>query len=116
MPKQVTPSTWAAQVYAAVSSVPRGHVATYGDVAYAVGAPQKPRQVGTALSALTEAQAQQIPWQRIVNAKGFLSIRGQWMAKDRQRAILRSEGVEVDDKYTVVNFATHRHVFPAPTA
>jgi methylated-DNA-protein-cysteine methyltransferase related protein len=106
--------TWAEQVYAVVSIVPRGRVCSYGDVAYALGCPQRPRQVGNALSALSKDRAQLVPWQRVVNTKGYLSIRGEFMAKDVQRALLLSEGVEVSDDYLVVQFAALRHLFAAP--
>jgi methylated-DNA-protein-cysteine methyltransferase related protein len=108
------PPSWTEQVYAVVSTVPLGRVCSYGDVAYALGCPQRPRQVGNALGSLDKQRAQQVPWQRVVNTKGYLSIRGEFMAKDHQRALLAAEGVVVNDDYQVVDFALLRHSFPPP--
>ena len=99
-----SPSPWAAQVYAAVRLIPRGRVSAYVDVATFLGHPLRARQVGSALGALPEGTAPPVPWHRVVNAAGFLSIRGAFMGKDRQRALLRAEGVDVDDDYNVVGF------------
>jgi methylated-DNA-protein-cysteine methyltransferase-like protein len=99
------PSPWAAQVYAAVRLIPRGRVSAYVDVATFLGHPLRARQVGSALGALPEGTSPPVPWHRVVNAAGFLSIRGAFMGKDRQRALLRAEGVDVDDGYNVVGFA-----------
>ncbi len=96
---------WKDDVWQKVKEIPRGKVASYGDVAAALGHPLRARQVGTALSLLDEKQARKVPWQRVVNAKGYLSIRGAFAAsKDVQRALLQREGVRVDDTYTVIDF------------
>lgn len=101
-------------VWSMVRTIPRGRVCAYGDVASALGFPRRARQVGNALAALDHARAAVIPWQRVVNARGFLSIRGAVAGKDLQRALLRAEGVDVDDTFTVVDFAGRRHSFPPP--
>jgi methylated-DNA-protein-cysteine methyltransferase-like protein len=84
-----------ARIYEAVRRIPRGRVATYGDVAAAAGLPGHARQVGYALAAL-DADAD-VPWHRVVNAQGRISTR----ANDRsfeslQCRLLRSEGVRFD--------------------
>jgi len=56
------------RVYAAVQPVPRGRVATYGQVADLAGLGKMARQVGYALYALPEHAA--VPWHRVVNARG----------------------------------------------
>lgn len=63
-----------AQVFAVVRRIPRGRVATYGQVAALAGFPNHARQVGYALSAL--AVDAPVPWHRVVNAEGRISLRG----------------------------------------
>ena len=107
-------STWRHTVWQAVRLVPRGRVVSYGDVAAFVGHPRRARQVGTALGLLEGAGLTAVPWQRVVNARGFLSIRGAFASKDVQRALLREEGVPVDADHLVVDFARVRWAYPAP--
>lgn len=77
------------EVYAVVRDIPRGRVASYGDVARAAGFPNHARQVGYALSALPAGS--DVPWQRVINAKGEVSPRPN---AARQRELLEAEGVE----------------------
>jgi methylated-DNA-protein-cysteine methyltransferase related protein len=80
------------RVYDLVRRVPRGRVTTYGSLAHALGAPGWARQVGWALAALDDDD---VPWHRVVNARGGLSPRTYGSA-DLQRALLEAEGVEFD--------------------
>jgi methylated-DNA-protein-cysteine methyltransferase-like protein len=86
-----------ARIYEAVRRIPRGRVSTYGDVAAAAGLPGHARQVGYALAALEtggEGPREDVPWHRVVNAKGRISPRGSDRSVEAlQRALLRSEGV-----------------------
>jgi methylated-DNA-protein-cysteine methyltransferase related protein len=80
------------RIYAVVLRIPRGRVATYGQVAALAGLPGRARLVGYALAALSEGSG--VAWQRVVNAQGRISPRGD--GPDRallQRAMLRREGV-----------------------
>lgn len=61
------------RIYAVVKRIPRGRVATYGQVALLAGLPGQARQVGYALSALHDGS--RIPWHRVVNARGEISLR-----------------------------------------
>jgi methylated-DNA-protein-cysteine methyltransferase-like protein len=79
-------------VYAAVRKIPRGRVATYGQIAAAIGWPRAARAVGRALATLPEPLAQTVPWQRVVNAAGGISRRDP-EAMARQRELLSREGV-----------------------
>lgn len=90
------------QVYNQVSNIPKGKVATYGQIASMCGNPKAARQVGYAVAGLTTNE-ENIPWWRVLNAKGYLSIsRGEMGSeKDLQADILCDEGVEVNDKYIV---------------
>ena len=61
-----------ARVYAVVRRIPRGKVATYGQVAALAGLPRRARFVGYALHALPTGSV--VPWHRVVNAAGKLSL------------------------------------------
>lgn len=84
---------FARAVYALVREVPRGKVVTYGQVAAILGHPRAARAVGTALSNLTRPMARLVPWQRVINAAGRISIRGDIQRPDLQRQLLELEGV-----------------------
>src|SRR6478672_3084884 len=61
------------RIYAVVARVPRGRVATYGQVARLAGMAGQARLVGYALSALGDGS--RVPWRRVVNAAGRISLR-----------------------------------------
>jgi methylated-DNA-protein-cysteine methyltransferase related protein len=86
-----------------VRRVPRGKVATYGDIAYAAGYPGAARQVAWAL----HAESAGLPWHRIVGAGGTILLTGEHGFEQRMR--LQSEGVGFLG--LKVNMATHRHSF-----
>ena len=80
---------------AIVLSIPSGRVATYGQVAALAGLPGRARQVGYALAALPDDS--DVPWQRVVNARGEVSRRSGGTAFERiQRILLEAEGVAFD--------------------
>ena len=83
------------RIYAVVSRVPRGRVATYGQIAELAGLPGCARQVGYALHALTDDRA--VPWQRVINARGEVSDRSEPGMEQVQRTLLESEGVVFGD-------------------
>jgi methylated-DNA-protein-cysteine methyltransferase-like protein len=80
-------------VYALVRAVPRGTVVTYGQVAAILGHPRAARAVGTALSHLPGPLGRIVPWQRVINANGRISIRGDVQRPDLQRQLLELEGI-----------------------
>jgi methylated-DNA-protein-cysteine methyltransferase-like protein len=82
------------KIYAVVRRIPRGRVATYGQVAALAGLPGHARQVGYALHALPEAE--DVPWHRVVNAKGTVSPRAEPGWDGVQRQLLEREGVVFD--------------------
>jgi methylated-DNA-protein-cysteine methyltransferase related protein len=84
---------FARAVYALVREVPRGRVVTYGQVAAILGHPRAARAVGTALSNLSRPLARVVPWQRVINASGGISIRGDLLRPDLQRQLLEMEGI-----------------------
>jgi methylated-DNA-protein-cysteine methyltransferase-like protein len=81
-----------ARVYALVARIPRGRVATYGQVAVLLGVPRGARAVGWALRVLDPRRAARVPWHRVVGAGGRISLRaGTGPLVQRRR--LRAEGV-----------------------
>ena len=85
------------RIWAAVKRIPRGRVATYGQIAALAGMPRHARQAGYALAAAPENL--KIPWYRVINAQGRISLRlKQWDCggDDLQRILLEAEGVEFD--------------------
>lgn len=87
------------KVYIAVKQIPKGKVATYGQIACAVGSPRAARQVGYALH--VNPQPYVIPCHRVVNRFGGLAPAFAFGGQDVQAQLLRSEGVLVDENYTV---------------
>jgi methylated-DNA-protein-cysteine methyltransferase-like protein len=85
------PSDSYAKIYAVVRRIPPGRVATYGQVAALAGLPSHARLVGYALHAVAEGSS--IPWHRVLNAQGRISIRGSASATVTQRVRLEQEGV-----------------------
>lgn len=79
-------------VYALVAQIPRGRVATYGQLAALLGSPRAARVVGWALRALDAESARRLPWHRVVGHGGRVSL-GERPAGLEQRRRLRAEGV-----------------------
>jgi methylated-DNA-protein-cysteine methyltransferase-like protein len=84
-----------ARIYAVVRRIPKGLVATYGQIAALAGIPGGARQVGYGLHALPDGA--HAPWQRVINARGEVSQRaeGRWR-EGYQRHLLEEEGVAFD--------------------
>jgi methylated-DNA-protein-cysteine methyltransferase-like protein len=83
-----------ARIYAVIRRIPRGRVATYGQIAALAGLKGHARQVGYALHALPKGSA--VPWHRVINARGEISRRSQFGDEVRQRMLLEAEDVEFD--------------------
>lgn len=81
-------------VYRLVRDVPRGRVVTYGQVAVLLGHPRAARAVGYALRA---CRGKDVPWQRVINAQGRISARGEVERPMQQRVLLEREGVRFDE-------------------
>jgi len=77
-------------ILAVVGLIPRGQVASYGQIAWIVNAPT-PRMVGYALAGLPDDS--DVPWQRVINSQGGISPRGDPQASGGQRRLLEAEGV-----------------------
>ncbi len=88
MPEQ----TFTQRVIALVKKIPRGKVATYGQVAALAGNPRGARQVVRAL--YTAGDEATLPWHRLINAQGAISLTGEDAKEQRRR--LAKEGVKFD--------------------
>lgn len=82
------------RIYDVVRRIPAGRVATYGQIAALAGLPGHARQVGYALHALDEGN--DVPWQRVINARGEVSPRSESGWEGYQRHLLEEEGVAFD--------------------
>jgi methylated-DNA-protein-cysteine methyltransferase-like protein len=91
-------STFNQRVYAMVKKIPRGKVATYGQIAALIGSPRAAQAVGWALHSLDEKLSKEVPWPRVVNKEGYLSIVNMEHAADEQAFLLQQEGVMVEKK------------------
>jgi len=89
------------QVYAVVRQIPRGKVTSYGRIAAMLGTPNAARAVGYALRALKDKEGDpayaDVPWQRVVNSQGRISIVNREYGAKLQAQLLRAEGVAVSD-------------------
>jgi methylated-DNA-protein-cysteine methyltransferase-like protein len=92
-----------ALVWEIVRQIPPGRVSTYGQIAAMIPPPEGmtlrsyvafgPRWVGGAMAACPEG----VPWQRVINAQGKISIR----SAEEQRRLLEAEGIVFDEKNRV---------------
>lgn len=83
--------------YEVVRSIPEGRVSSYGAIARLAGLPGHARQVGYALAALPDEH--DVPWHRVVNARGEVSTRRGGHSFERiQRVLLEDEGVAFDQR------------------
>ncbi len=88
---------WRQAVWGVTAQIPRGSVLSYGDVAAIIGAARAARQVGWALAALSPADADDLPWWRVLRTDGSIALQGDPVRGARQAAALRAEGVAVID-------------------
>ena len=86
------------EVYEICKKIPKGKVATYGQIAFLLGKPRAARQVGWALHACPSHL--NVPCHRVINAQGELS-KGYAISKEIQKQLLVDEGIQVTDTYTV---------------
>ena len=89
------------QVYEVVRRIPSGKVTSYGRVASMLGRPNAARAVGYALSALKDQANHGVPWQRVINSQGRISIVNREHSVNEQAELLKAEGVAVSDHLQV---------------
>ena len=89
-----------------IRSVPKGYVSTYGDIARMAGNPQAARQVARILH--TCAKTEQLPWHRIINREGRISLK-RFQGYEEQKVLLEDEGVAFDktDKIDLDRYRWH---------
>lgn len=83
------------RIYAVLAAIPSGAVVTYGQVAELAGMPRAARSVARTLSRLPSDT--QLPWHRVINASGKISMRKESSGFDRQKKRLQKEDVVVKD-------------------
>jgi len=83
------------KIYQIIEKIPYGCVATYGQIASLAGIPKQSRRIGYALSVLNDHD---IPWHRVINAKGEISRRSNSDYESYQRDLLIDEGIVFDKK------------------
>ncbi len=91
-PRSARPPHFRQRVYHVVRQVPAGRVTSYGDVAAVAGSPRAARGVGAALNALGP-EDDDVPWWRVVNRSGRLSIPAVLGRRVLQRTLLEREGI-----------------------
>jgi methylated-DNA-protein-cysteine methyltransferase-like protein len=79
------------RIWKAVAAVPRGQVASYGGIALRAGLPRRARLVGHALKVAPASL--KLPWHRVLNAQGRISLPAGSKAHRMQRRLLEEEGV-----------------------
>ena len=79
------------KVYVVVRMIPRGKVASYGQIAACLGHPRAARTVGWALHGIPEGS--DVPWQRVINAEGRITISNVEYSASLQRQLLEEEGI-----------------------
>ncbi len=87
----VTDSKLLERIWKAVADIPRGEVASYGGIARRAGAPRRARLVGHALKIAPAGL--KLPWHRVLNAQGRISLPAGSKAHRMQRRLLAEEGV-----------------------
>ncbi|MFH1446647.1 MAG: MGMT family protein [Chloroflexota bacterium] len=83
------------RIYDMVRKIPPGKVATYGQIAMLVGGCSA-RIVGYAMAALRDSQYADVPWQRVINARGQISMHG--IGSNVQRMMLEEEDIVFDSR------------------
>lgn len=87
------PKNFYEAVYRLVQCIPSGRVMSYGQIATLLGTPRAARAVGYAMRASPEG----LPWQRVINVQGKISIKGELERPLLQRLLLEAEGIAFDE-------------------
>jgi len=85
---------WQEQVWQWIAAVPRGKVASYGQIARLAGHPRHARHVGDILRNLPDGTS--LPWHRILRSSGELAFAPESGAWQRQQQLLAAEGITLD--------------------
>ncbi len=99
-----SPSDRQQAIWLALASIPRGRVVSYGQLAQLAGLPGRARLVGQVLSKLPRDS--KLPWHRVLNAQGRLSLPTGSVRYAEQRRRLEDEGIIfIDDRINLKSFA-----------
>jgi len=98
------PKSFSERVIALIRSIPKGRVATYGQIARHAGNPGAARQVSYILH--SSSRKEKLPWHRVVNSKGGISLKKSH-GYERQKQLLVDEGIVFDtnDRIDLSRFA-----------
>ena len=94
-PQTLLMTPFTKKVLSIVKKIPKGQVATYGQIAQLAGKPQGSRGVGWILHSCAETH--NLPWQRVINSKGKISFPSDTKEYARQKRLLLSEKVKVGE-------------------
>ncbi|MBU0598433.1 MGMT family protein [Patescibacteria group bacterium] len=86
------------KVYYLVKKIPRGKVATYGQIAALIGSPRSARMVGWAMHAMDGGRLEEIPWQRVINREGRISTTCVVHPPNQQARLLKKDSVKITKK------------------
>jgi methylated-DNA-protein-cysteine methyltransferase-like protein len=100
-------SAFKERIYIIVRTIPHGKVASYGQIALMAGIPRAARQVGWFLRQTTPEQL--LPWWRIINNKGYISIKNNEYSALEQKELLEKEGIEVNENFEL-NIKKYRYI------
>ena len=78
-----------------ILQIPKGNVATYGQIAKLAGNKRAARQVARILHSMSAKY--QLPWHRVINTKGKITIKH----KEEQKKLLKDEGINVNDQFCI---------------
>jgi len=98
------------RVVTSIKKIPRGKVATYGQIAALAGNPRAARQVAWVLHSASDKE--KLPWQRVINSQGGISL-PRYGGYELQRALLMKEGVkfDADEQIALARFQWKPKVF-----
>ncbi len=94
-----TQSIFTSKVLKAVKLIPKGKVASYGQVASMVGVPRAARQVGRVL--YEHGGKNKIPWWRVINNNGYIVIKNPEHSPNEQKELLEAEGIKINKKLKI---------------
>ena len=90
--------TFFKKIISLVKEIPRGRVATYGQIAVLAGSPRGARTVGWVLHGLPEKELQCVPWHRVINREGRVSTTCLDHPGEYQAMLLKKEKIAVQYK------------------
>jgi methylated-DNA-protein-cysteine methyltransferase-like protein len=95
MMNKKTSGDFTSEVIALIKSIPKGKVATYGQIAYLTDHYPSVRRVVWILHSCSEKEG--LPWHRVINSKGTISLKP-GKGYERQKAMLEKEGIVFDNR------------------